>query len=208
MLRLRRSHTAEKSCTANGCHHSPLHGVLLCDAVLHTHTVVCATAAGHTVAWALQHDVEVHAWGVIQRRQGVQGMEAAEVRRRSAPCSKPTPKLLQAPRLIAARACTPSPSTCKHCPTTLQTAQLTGWPRCKRPLYRLRRAATGDVIDNPSPNKATALAGTPLAHASILHPPNMKEYTTCRAAYTQGTMPHQELSQHRHRGSMQQHTTW
>jgi hypothetical protein len=31
--------------------------------VLHAHAVVDAAAAGHTVAWALQHDIEVHAWG-------------------------------------------------------------------------------------------------------------------------------------------------
>lgn len=41
---------------------SPLHGVLLCDAVLHAHAVVGAAAAGHAEAWALQDDVEVHAW--------------------------------------------------------------------------------------------------------------------------------------------------
>lgn len=41
--------------------HSPLHGVLLCDAVLHAHAVVGAAAAGHAVPWALQHHIEVHA---------------------------------------------------------------------------------------------------------------------------------------------------
>ena len=40
---------------------SPLHGVLLCDLVLHANSADCPPAPAYSVAWPFKHNVEVHA---------------------------------------------------------------------------------------------------------------------------------------------------
>lgn len=54
--------TKQGTRTADRPGHSPLDGVLLGHLVLHAHPGLAAPAAGHPVAGALQHHVEVHAW--------------------------------------------------------------------------------------------------------------------------------------------------